>query len=208
MKINRILCVTAIALACASCGKQSTSSFAAPSAPGGVRTKSALNDYSKPYLTDDKVQKLINSMQEGKNPFDFLFGKSGGAAASLANLATAGPQLDAFSRKYGFVGYEDYMAVWGRIAAGEATMMAEDMLKGARQSMQESIQNAQEELKKPNLSPEMRKMYEEQVAGTQKSLDEMNKPDSGSTLNEADLELYKKYKEQITAAEKKYNTQK
>lgn len=207
MNSKRILLVVAAALACASCGKQSGSSFVARSSPRPVHAKSALNDYSKPYLTDDKVQKLINSMQEGKNPFDFLFGTSG-KAANLTNLATAVPELEAFSRKYGFDGYEDYMAVWGRIAAGEATMMAEDMLKGARQSMQESIQSTQAQLTKPDLSADMRKMYEEQIAGAQKSLDEMDKPNSASSLNEADLELYKKYKDQIAAAERKYNAPK
>src|SRR5579859_327974 len=207
MNSKRILLTAAVVLVCASCGKQSGSSFVAPGSSRPLRTKSTLNDYSKPYLTDDKVQKLINSMQEGKNPFDFLFGTSG-KAANLTNLATAVPELEAFSHKYGFDGYEDYMAVWGRIAAGEAAMMAEDMLKGAQQSMQESIQSAQAQLKKPDLSPDMRKMYEDQIAGIQKSLDEMNKPNSASTLNDADLELYKKYKDQIAAAEKKYNTQK
>ena len=207
MNSRRLLVVAAVVLACASCGKQSGSSFVAPSSPGPVRAKSALDDYSKPYLTDDKVQKLINSMQEGKNPFDFLFGTSG-KAANLTNLITAVPELEAFSRKYGFDGYEDYMTVWGRIAAGEATLMAEDMLKGARQSMQESIQSAQAQLQKPDVSADMRKMYEEQIAGAQKSLDDMDKPNSASSLNAADLELYKKYKDEIAAAEKKYNAQK
>lgn len=207
MNSRRILLVVALVLACASCGKQSGSSFVAPNSPGPIRAKSALNDYSKPYLTDDKVQKLINSMQEGKNPFDFLFGTSG-KAANLTNLATAVPELEAFSPKYGFDGYQDYMAVWGRIAAGEAKMKAEDMLSGARQSMQESIQSDQAQLQKPDVSADMRKMYEEQIAGAQKSLDEMNTPNSASTLNEADLELYKKYKEQTAAAEKKYSAQK
>lgn len=207
MNSKRMLLVVVVVLACASCGKQSGSSFVAPSSPGPVRAKSPRNDYSKPYLTDDKVEKLINSMQEGKNPFDFLFGRSG-KAANFTDLATAVPELEAFSRKYGFDGYEDYMAVWGRVAAGEATMMAEEMLKDARQSMQESIQSAQAQLEKPDLSADMRKMYEQQIAGAQKSLDEMNKPNSASTLNEADLELYEKYKDQIAAVEKKYNTQK
>lgn len=207
MNSRQILLVAAVVLACVSCGKQSGSSFVAPGSPGPVRAKSALNDYSKSYLTDDKVQKLINSMQEGKNPFDFLFGKSD-KAANLTSLATAVPELETFSRKYGFDGYEDYMAVWGRVAAGEAAMMAEEMINGARQSMQESIQSAQEQLKKPDLSPDMRKMYEDQISGMQQSLDEMNKPNSASTLNEADLEVYKKYKDQIAAAEKKYNAQK
>lgn len=207
MNIKQTLTLAALALLAASCGKQSTSSFVAPVSPGAVHAKNALNDYSKPYLTDDKVQKLINSMQEGKNPFDFLFGKSG-KAANLATLATAAPELDAFSRRYGFNGYEDYMAVWGRVVAGEAAMMAEDMMKGARQSMQQTIETAQAELKKSDLSPEMRSMYEQQISGAQKSLDEMNKSNSRSTLNDSDLALVEKYKDQIEAAEKKYNAQK
>lgn len=201
------LLAAGLALICASCGKQSGGSLAAQSAPQGGHAKSALNDYTKPYLNDDKVQRLINSMQEGKNPFDFLFG-TGSKAASLATLPTAIPELDLFARKYGFGGYEDYMAVWGRVVAGQAAMMAEDMMKGARESMESSIQSAQAELKKPDLSPEMRQMYEQQIAGARESLDKMNEPDGNSALNAGDLELVKKYKDRIDEAEKKYSAQK
>lgn len=52
----------------------------------------------------------------------------------------------------------------------------------------------------------MRKVYEDQITTVQKGLDDMNKKNSGSAVNAADMELIKKYKDQIDAAQKKYKT--
>jgi len=160
-------------------------------------TNNAVTDYKKPYLTDDKMQRFIASMKEEHNPMELIF-KQGGQTQNPASMSKRIDEFNGFSRKYGFQDYQDYTAVWGRIMAGQMQMMGEEAFKGM-------ISGAQAELKKPDLAPEMRKVYEDQIASAQKSLDDMNKKDSRSSLNPEDMELVKKYKDQIDAAEKKYN---
>lgn len=67
------------------------------------------------------------------------------------------------------------------------------------------ISGAQAELKKPDLAPEMRKVYEDQIATAQKNIDNTNNNPSRSGLNSTDIGLVKKYKAQIEAAQKKYD---
>lgn len=162
------------------------------------------NDYSKPYLTDEKMQKFIESLKEEMNPFDVMF--KGGQGQSLLDLKDKLEQYNAFAKKYGFADYADYMAVWGRITVGELEMAAGDMKKSGIEMMQNSIKSAQENLQKPGLSPEMKSMYEEQLKSSQKSLDEMQKPEAetgAKQLNADDLALIQKYKPQIDEATKK-----
>jgi hypothetical protein len=187
------------------CGKKSATEQAmslAKSMSESMTPTSAQNDYTKPYLTDEKMTQFIASLKEEMNPFDAVL--KGGQTQSLADLKDKLDEYNAFAKKYGFTDYADYMAVWGRITVGEMMQAAEEMKKSGVEWMQKSIASAQENLKKPDLSPEMKKMYEEQLASSQKSLEDMQKPDesSGSTLNAQDLALVVKYKAQIEAATK------
>jgi len=159
---------------------------------------SLASDYTKPYLTDDKMQRFITSMKEEHNPLELMF-KPGGQVQNPANLNERIEEFNSFARKYGFLDYQDYMGVWGRITAGEMQSFGE-------QSFRSMISGAQAELKKPDLAPEMRKVYEDQITTAQKSLDDMNK--QSSSVNAADMELINKYKDQIDAAEKKYQAAK
>jgi hypothetical protein len=74
-------------------------------------------------------------------------------------------------------------------------------LWGAK-TFEDMISGAHAELKKPDLAPEMRKVYEDQIISSQKALDDLNK--KNTSVNAADMELVKKYKDQIDAARKKY----
>ncbi len=97
------------------------------------------------------------------------------------------------------------MAVWGRITVGQMLIAAEEMNKSSIEWMQKSVATAEENLKKPDLSPEMKSMYEEQLASSKKSLEDMQKPDtSDSSLNADDLALVVKFKAQIEEATKKF----
>jgi hypothetical protein len=201
MKIKYLGLWILLGILCISCNKSSSN---APQLP--VTTSSnaaAINDLTKPYLTDDKVQKFLQSMSEGQNPFEYLFAP-GTRAATPADLASRMAALDAFARKYGFSGYQDYVTVWGRIAVGQAVIIGESMKQSAREMAQKMIQSAEEQLKNPNLSPDMRKAYEQQVASGKQSLQQMDQP-SKTTLNDSDLALVKKYSPQITEASKKFN---
>ena len=166
--------------------------------PVAHASQSVANDYSKPYLTDEKMQQFLASMKEEHNPLELMF-KPGGQAQNPAALGDRIAEFNSFARKYGFQGYQDYTGVWGRITVGEMQIW------GAK-TFEDMISGAQAELKKPDLAPEMRKIYEDQITTAQKGLDDMNK--KSSSLNADDMGLVKKYKDQIDAAEKKYQAAK
>ncbi len=194
-------------LACAgltSCNKQPSGSSSMFSSSTRA-ADSAANDYTKPYLTDDKMGKFLSSMKEEHNPFELIF-KKGGQMQNPIDLASRMEEFNSFARRYGFQDYQDYTAVWGRILTGEMQLWAADMKTESAKSFEKIISDAQADLKKPNLTPDQRKMDEEQIANAQKTVDDLNKSDSSSGLNDADLTLVKKYKDQIDAAEKKYKT--
>jgi len=187
------------ALATTSCqsGKPAASaSLVSSSATGPARNPA--NDYSKPYLTDDKMQKFLASMKEEHNPLEVIF-KQGGGMQDPSTMAGRIDEFNSFAHKYGFQDYQDYTGVWGRITVGEMQIW------GAK-NFEDMISGAQAELKKPDLAPEMRKVYEDEITTAQKGLDDMGK--KSSSVNAEDMELIKKYKDQIDAAQKKYKASK
>ncbi len=183
-------------------GKQNDSSGMF-SSPARADAANAANDYTKPYLTDEKMTQFLASMKEEHNPFEVIF-KEGGGTRNPVDFASRLEEFNSFARRYGFQDYQDYSAVWGRIMAGQMQIWAGEMMKESTQSFQKMITDAQADLKKPNLSPEMRRMDEDQIANAQKTIDDLNKSNSKSALNEADMELVKKYKDQIDQAQKRY----
>lgn len=193
--VGLLLVAASLALSCQRGGPMPAS--AALSSPARTSAATAANDYSKPYLTDDKMQQFLASMKEEYNPLELLF-KKGGAMRNPATMSERIDEFNAFARKYGFQDYQDYTAVWGRIMAGQMQIFGQE-------TFQNMITSAQAELKKPNVAPEMQKVYQEQIASAQKGLDDMNNNSSRSAVNSADMELVKKYKDQIEAAQKKYN---
>jgi len=178
-----------------SCQSKPSGSSGMFSSPTRAR-QNAANDYSKPYLTDEKMQQFLASMKEEHNPLELIF-KQGGGMQDSSTIASRMDEFNSFAHRYGFQDYQDYTGVWGRIMAGEM------QLWGVA-TFQDMISGAQKELQKPDLAPEMRKVYEDQITTAQKGLDDMNK--KSSSVNAADMELIKKYKDQIDAADKKYKT--
>jgi hypothetical protein len=69
--------------------------------------------------------------------------------------------------------------------------------------LEKMIVDAEKSLKEPNLNPDMKKSYEEQITSSKKALEDLDKPQE-SSLSEDDLSLIKKYKPQIDEATKKY----
>lgn len=177
-------------------GSASSSSAAAP-----ARTSSA-NDYKVPALTEDKIQKFISSMKEQNNPLEFLF-KQGGAMRNIAEMKAKEIEFNAFAQKYGFKDYTEYVDTWGRIMVGQMQISSQQMLKGLNESLEKSAKEAEENLKKPNLSPETKEMYQSQIDSYKKSVAEAEKTDD-SGLNAIDLALVAKYNDQINEEAKKY----
>jgi hypothetical protein len=196
MKLSILSSVAVLAVA-ASCGKKEGGTAASPAVkPGDSRY-----DYSKPYLTEANVEKLLVALKDGDNPLKSALGAAGmvrGPGSRKEDLA----QLDATARKYGFEGFEDYMAVWGRVTVAQLQVWGEQVSKSSNELFTKNIASAEEALKKPDLSPEMREMYEEQVKSGREAL-ESTKTEAKSELNAADLAVFKKYQTQIEAATKK-----
>jgi len=192
-------------VASTACGKKTEAEKALSAAKAvseSMVPSNAQNDYMKPYLTDEKMVKFIESLQEDVNPFEVLF-KQGGQMMQMTEIQKRAEEFSGFARKYGFADFSDYTAVWGRIMVGEMLVAAEDMKKGTIEMWEKSIQSAEESLKKPDLDAETRKMYEDQIASGKTSIEDLKKPDT-SSLNEADLALIAKYKAQIDEATKKF----
>jgi len=187
-----------------SCGSKEKTPGGGPG-PTSITPAAAKNpqqDYAQPYLNDAKMTNFIASMEEERNPFELLF-KEGGQG--LGDVKDRMEEYNGFAKKYGFLDYGDYTAVWGRITVGELMLWSESMQAGSIKSFQDSIASAEEALKKPDLSPEMKQMYEDQITSYKKSLEDMhNEKKDESSLNAADLELVKKYKPQIDQASEKY----
>lgn len=190
-KVILLMIASSLATACQS--KPAASAGMLSSPPTRV-AQNVANDYSKPYLTDEKMQQFLASMKEEHNPLELVF-KQGGGMQDLSTMAGRIDEFNSFARKYGFQDYQDYTGVWGRITVGEMQIW------GAK-TFEDMISGAQAELKKADLVPEMRKVYEDQIATAQKGLDDMSK--KSSSVKAADMELIKKYKDQVDAAQKKY----
>lgn len=193
MQVKGAMALAVMALLCGSCASKSGNPASSFQAASG--SASAQDDYTKPYLTEEKMTKFISSMKEEHNPFEVVF-KQGGGINSLGEMQSRLEEFNAFARKYGFHDYQDYTAVWGRIVVGQTQIWGESMTE-------KSIKDAEKELQKPNLSPEMRQLYQDQVKSGRESLADLKKADA-SALNEADLALVKKYLPQIEEATKKY----
>jgi len=205
-----LMAVVALVLSFA-CGKKSDAEKAFSAAKEAAREAGstvsstgagAQNDYMKPYLTDAKMAKFIESLQEDVNPFEVLF--KGGQMMRMSDIEKRAQEYNGFARKYGFADFGDYMAVWGRIMVGEVTIAGEKMKTDMIKGMEDSIKVAEEQLKKPDLNAEMRTIYEEQIKSGKTSIEEFQKPDDSSGLNAEDLALVAKYKAQIDEATKKY----
>lgn len=196
--MKKALVLLLCGLVCASCGKKEGSSSVSQSQkplPQGTVSTDLRSDYSKPYLTDEKMSKFIDSMKEEHNPFEVVF-KEGGQMRGVGQIQAKVDEFNSFARKYGYHDYEDYTAVWGRIVVGEMQLLADETFR-------KGISDAEAELKKPNLDPEMRKAYEAQIESYKEGLENSGQ----SKLNDADLALIKKYQPQLDEAEKKYRKQ-
>jgi hypothetical protein len=192
LKAGCLLVASVVTTSCQN--SKQTASANMLSSPARTAAASPANYYSKPYLTDGKMQQFLASMKEDRNPLELVF-KQGGGAQDPSTLNSRIEEFNSFAHKYGFQDYQDYTGVWGRITVGEMQILS-------AKTFEDMISGAQKELKKPDLAAEMRKLYEDQITSAQKSLDDMNK--KSSSVNASDMELIKKYKDQIDAAEKKY----
>ncbi len=204
MHRQKALCTLTIAaatlLAFAGCGRKEAP--ASGSAASSEQASSGKSDYSKPALTEEKLTRFIDSMQEEKNPLEFIF-NPGGAMHGVAEMKAKEVELNAYARKYGFKDYVEYIDTWGRVMVGQLQLSSAKMFQDLAESNRKSIAEAEAKLKDPSLTSEQRTMYTEQLAENKKSLADLTKTDSDS-LNAPDLGLVEKFSDRINAASKKH----
>jgi hypothetical protein len=189
-----------VTLAATGCGNKGPAPASSSGSASAGSSSSASNDYSKPTLTEEKITRFIDSMKEKNNPLEFIF-KAGGQMRGLAELKAKEVELNAFAGRYGFKDYTEYIDTWGRVMVGQMQLGAAQMMKGLTETTEKSIKEAEDQLKKPDLTAEQRKTYTDQIEEGKKSIADMNKTDANS-LNAADLALVEKYNAQINAAAK------
>ena len=178
---------------------------AAAAAAGNPDPGSQEHAYDKPALTEAKIQGYIQSAKDGHSMFEAA-GAAAGALQGSGSIASAGSivdQQEALAKKYGFTSFADYMDTAGRIMLAEASLGAAASMEQMRAMLVQTIASSEKQLADPALAAEMKASLTEALADTKKSLAEMDADaKSGDHLNAADLELFKKFKVDIEAAEK------
>jgi len=197
-----ITIAAAVLFVATGCGKKDPAARPAPvpGASAASPSSSGQSDYSRPALTEEKLTRFIESMQEEKNPLEFIF--KGGGMHSAAEMKAKEIELNAYARKYGFKDYVEYIDTWGRVMVGQMQVGAAKMFHGMAEGARKNIQEAEAKLKDPALSPEQRQKYVEQAEQGKQSLAEMTKTEA-SGLNAADLALIEKLNDRLNEAARK-----
>lgn len=104
------------------------------------------------------------------------------------------PELDGYARRHGFRDAAEYLDVCKLLRAARQKKFWEK--NPNLESINAAIQRqAEAQLKNPNLTPEARRRFEEQLRSIRSAQEFKAVP-----LTEADMALYEKYKEQVDAA--------
>lgn len=158
------------------------------------------DDYAKPLLTDDKMQRYIKSLAEGKDPFAII-GAIAGPDGSLAKANESIKELEAVAKKYGFSGHEEYLEITGRIMVGQMMIGTSEMTGSIRDSLAKSIADNEKVLADPSTPAETKTSVAEMLKEERQQLADMDKDKNGG-LNDHDFALVKKYNAELEAAQK------
>lgn len=183
----------------ASSGSSDDGGGSASSSKAGSEGDQPWDDMSKPYLSEKRMESFIGSLKDANGPFDTI---------SKGNFTAfnAGKRMDEFeaaARKHGFASGAEYIGVWMRINSAMTTAMQAESNQMMIASQEESIKTAEAELKKPDLTPEMRQMYQDQIKGAKETLEVLRKPPEGA--NAQDVEVFKKNRPAFEEAMKKWS---
>lgn len=176
-------------------GSGSKSGSSNPSSDGN-QPKKAVEDFSKPYLTEERMGNFMNSIKERQTPFGIL--AEGGTMGAL-NPGIRLDEMNAFARKHKFADAEEYIGAWGRVFATWMTVKMEESNKAAISTSETVLKTLEDELKKPDLDPEMRKALEEQVKNSREQIEELKKPQENE-INKQDLEVMRKHAKEYEEA--------
>jgi len=198
-----------VALLFAACGKAEEPSSG--SSDGGGSDPAAASkaekdggnpwdDLSKPCLNDKNMDNFVESLTDPAGPFDAV--SKGKVTAFNAQGRMA--EFDAAAKKHGFANGEEYLGAWMRIGAARTQIMTDEANQSMIQMQEEVIKSAKEGLKRPDVTPEMRQSYEDQIKGATESLRALKQPREGG-VNAKDIETYKKHQAAFEEAMKKWS---
>ncbi len=196
-----------VACLVSACGKSDDPSSS--SADGGAGSKGGStsadgdkpwDDPAKPYLSDKKMGDFIDSLKDSNGPFDAV-------SKGKVTAFNAGARMDEFeasAKKHGFESGAEYLGAWVRINTAMVQVMQDESNESMIKTHEEMIRNAQEGLKAPGVTPEMRQSYEEQIKGSKETLAALKQPREGG-VNAKDIETFKKHKAAFEEAMKKWS---
>jgi len=203
----KLLAVFASIAILSGCGKSDDSSSDSPDS-GGSGSKSAKSaegqkpwdDVTKPYLSDKKMGDFIESLKDTNGPFDAV---SKGKVTAF-NTGKVMDEFESAAKKHGFASGEEYLGAWMRIMAAQMQVMQEEGNLSMIKMHEESIKSAQETLKKPEVTPEMKQMLEDQIKGSNETLAVLKKPREDG-VNAKDIETFKKHQAAFNESMKKWS---
>ena len=200
-----MLCLSA-AFLFAACGKSDDASTSSDgsSSDSTSKTKPAdgdkpWEDLSKPYLDDKKMGSFVESLKDANGPFDAV-------SKGKINAFNAGAKMEEFeaaAKKHGFESGAEYLGAWMRIGAAMTQVMHDESNQSMIQMHEETIKTSQESLKKPDLTPEVKQMLENQIKSSQETIAVLKQPREES-VNAKDVEAYKKHRAAFEEAMKKW----
>ena len=201
----RLLAISAmLSLFLAACSKSeddssSKSSDGGGGGGGGSHSAAAdgarpVDDITKPFLSDKKLDNLVAALKDPETPFDAVQG------ATAFNAGSKMKDFDAAARKHGFKDGTDFMDVWTRFHGAAAIAAIDDQNQKFVQDQQAIIKTAEEALKQKDLAPETRKIYEDQITQGKATIAAINQPREGDAMNAEDIALYRKHKAEVEKA--------
>jgi hypothetical protein len=184
MTPKSIALLSAVCLFLVSCGKSGGDSGTSGGRDGSTASE-AQADFTKPYLTETKVEGVLKVMKD-----DPTFWKEYSKGWNPLTVKSKMADLDAHAKKLGFSDFQDYANSVTRVWTGMGLIAMQKAQAEALKSFEKVPADA---------TPEMKKMMEDQKKAMQESMAEMN---DGQKLNEADRKLIEKYSSQLEAAAK------
>jgi hypothetical protein len=204
--MKHLFAIVSAVLFLAGCGKSddsssdSSSSSSSDSSGGDQGSehrdepKQPVEDYSKPYVTEERMGNFLASLKEHQNPFEIM--AKGGVVAGLTGSRLE--ETNAFARKYKFKDAAEYIGAWARVFATWMAVKMEETAVLQAEGYDIQIKTMETELKKPDLAPEVRTAYENQLKQIKDAQAEAKKPKESQVPKE-DLAVMKKHAKEYEA---------
>ena len=200
----KLLAIFAFMFILAGCGKSDDTSSSSSSEDGGGGGSNASanpadpqkpwEDPAKPYLTEKKMGDFVASLKDPKTPFD-AFAKGLTAFNAEGRMA----EFEASAKRHGFESADEYMGAWMRIMGASTQVQMDESIEGIVKGQEDALKTAEEALKKPDLTPEMKELYQNQAQGARQAIEAYKQPRDGG-VNAQDIATFKKHRAEFEAA--------